>query len=201
MLKTLSDILPKEVLLAGVAYGAIAYFVAAPELAARVARADYIPACMAEHRDAALSLARQQAEALSHTPADPKALLAEHQLRILRDNPAMQELERSGLATVLGLDTATDLAFAQIEAKKRAAEAVIAKGRTEIEQATRIRLEQSNDLCTCATEQAFEESRGAWAVFAGSLGLVRPEPVRTFGEKVDQHIIGGACSGAEGGAS
>ncbi len=201
MLKTLSDILPKEVLLAGVAYGAIAYFVAAPELAARVARADTIPACMATHRDAALSSAKVQAEALSHTPADPEALLAEHQLRILRDNPAMQELGRSGLGTLLGLDMATDLAFAQIEAKKQAAEAVIVKGRAEIERATHIRLEQSGGICTCATEQAFEDARGAWAVFAGTLGLVRPEPIRTFGEKVEQHIASGACLGAEGGAS
>lgn len=200
MLKTIADILPKEVLLAGGAYAAIAYFVAAPELAARVARADYIPVCMAEHRDKALSSAKEQAVMLSHTAADPEALLAEHQLRMLHDNPAMQELERNGLATLLGLDTATNLAFAQIAAKKQAAADLIEKQRAEIEQATRIRLEESSDLCTCATEQAFEDSRGAWAVFAGTLGLVRAEPIRTFGNKVRFHADG-ACVGAEGGAS
>lgn len=198
MPKNIADIVPKDVLLASIAYGAIAYFVAAPELAARVARADYIPACVAEHRDAALSSAKAKAETLSQTPADPEALLAEHQLRLLRENPAMQELERTGLGALLGIDMATDLAFAQIEAKKQAAAALIEKQRDEIERATRIRLDQSGDLCTCATEQAFEDARGAWAVFAGTLGLVRPDPIRRFGEKIDLHIAKGACIDTEG---
>ncbi len=200
MLKTIADIVPKELLLAGGAYAAIAYFVAAPELAARGARADYIPVCMAEHRDKALSSAKEQAAVLSHTAADPEALLAEHQLRMFRDNPAMQELGRNGLATLLGLDVVTDLAFAQIAAKKQAAADLIEKQRAEIEQATRIRLEESSDLCTCATEQAFENSRGAWAVFAGTLGLVRPEPIRTFSNKVSFHA-NGDCIAGKGGAS
>lgn len=201
MLKNIADIIPKELLLAGVAYGALSYFVAGPELFARVARADYIPVCMAEHRDRALSSAKEQAKELSHPRADPEALVAEHQLRVFKNNPAMQELERSGLATLLGLDMAIDLAFAQIEAKRQAALAVIERQRAEIERATRLRLDQSGNLCICAAEQAFDDARAAWAVFAGTFGLVRPEPVRSVKEVIEAKLANDDCIAGKGGAS
>lgn len=47
MFGNLTDVVPKELAVSLIAYAALSYFVTGPEIAARVAKADFLPSCEA----------------------------------------------------------------------------------------------------------------------------------------------------------
>ncbi|PWE55004.1 hypothetical protein DEM27_16235 [Metarhizobium album] len=61
MLNHLSDIAPKAAVAAAVLWAGANYLVIGPEVAARVVRADHMPACEARHNEWALQAAQDKA--------------------------------------------------------------------------------------------------------------------------------------------
>lgn len=55
-------------------------------------------------------------------------------------------------------------------------------------------------MCGCVADLAIGETRAEWAVFSGTLSLVRMAPLATFDEKMAQINGQGRCLLAKAGA-
>lgn len=194
MLNQLSDIAPRAALAAAAAWGVMHYFVIGPETAERIVRADFVPVCEANFRDRTIKAAQQRIATLPKPALDPVNEAATDQLRSLRNAPWMGDLNRMGLGGLLGIDTAMDMAGAQIEAKRRVAEDAYRRVVDQIEAATATELGKAGSVCGCVADAAIADTRARWAVFSGTLGLIRPAPLRAFDEKMMQVQASGVCA-------
>ncbi|WP_165823459.1 hypothetical protein [Metarhizobium album] len=47
-------------------------------------------------------------------------------------------------------------------------------------------------------DAAIAETRTEWAIFSGTLGMIRPAPVKAFDDRMRQTYAAGLCTGKEG---
>lgn len=199
-----TEILPKAFVAAGVMWGAANYFVVGPVLAARIVRADHVPACEANFREMAAKAGEKRAKTLTLPSLDPAQEFAADQARRVLDSPAMEQLRilSGGMAEQFGVDFdgAARIALQRIEAGKRAAQKTYDDALAAIKAETASNLANAGSVCGCVGDAAIEESRTEWAIFSGTLSLVRLAPLDRFDEKMAQVQGAGMCKAGKAGA-
>lgn len=199
MLKEFADIAPKAALAAALLWGGTNYLLIGPEVAARVARADYLPACEANF---ASMVARAEQERIHAVPAPQihsQQDMAAAQYNALQASPFMQQLRQlSGGGDPFGFNRAADAALGQLAQQKQAAQEAYESAVARIKEQTATDLARSGTVCGCVADAAIDEARTEWAVFSGTLGLIRPAAVREFDARLSQAFAAGHCTG-EGG--
>lgn len=201
MLSIFSDIAPKSAVAAVIAWAGANYFIIGPEVASRVARADFVPLCEAGFRDLAAMAGEDRAKALPRPSIDPAQEYAAAQVRRLQDNPFMQQLRGmgGGLGDLFGIDAAADHALNQMERGRQAARNAYDAALSRIREETATSLAKAGEVCGCAADAAIADTRTEWAIYSGTLTLIAPAPVKAFDEKMAQASRAG-CEAAKAGA-
>jgi len=194
MLKDFADIAPKAVLAAALLWGGSHYLLIGPDVAARIARADYLPACEQNYQAMVARAADARTRAVLQPQTHIEQDMAAAQLDALRSSPFMQQLGVfGGSGDILGLGQMSDMAMSQLHAQKQMARDAYDATVAKIKAQTATDLAQSGTICGCVADAAIEESRTEWAIFSGTLGLIRPAPVRDFDDQMMQVFEAGSC--------
>ena len=205
MLKEFSDIAPKA-LLAGIAvWGIINYAVIGPEVAARVVKADLIPACETNIKALIAKASEAKLNAVKKPALNANDEFAMRRLDALRSNPLMNQLRtmgggRSGLGGIFDLNGMADAASEQYHAARQAATDAYRNALEAVKRETATELGKAGDLCGCLADAAISDTRTDWAIFSGTLGLVKPAPLKTFDAKMADKHRAGACTSMKSGA-
>lgn len=184
----LGDILPKSLATSFVAWGAISYFFAGPEVAARVAQVDHLPVCQANYTQLVHKAA--EAEKRDIPAPDAQADMGLSSAEVFLNSPFMREL-----SNVTGMGDMMNGPLRQARAQQRAAREAYERRVAEIEASTRRKLANSDGFCGCVADAAIDKSRSDWALFAGSLGLFSSSKVENFREAMTNHENVSACMG------
>jgi hypothetical protein len=197
-----TDVLPKHVLAALLLWGIAHYFLIGPELAARVVRADYQPICESDFKKIALAAGDDRVRALELPGLDPAKEMALEQLRAFQTNPMMRQLRQmSGeLGDVFGVDAAANAAIRQYEKAKARAERLYEEQLARLTTESASRLGEAGSVCGCVADATIDETRRDWAVFSGTLGLIRTMPLEAFDQRMAQVMRAGACGAGKAGA-
>ncbi len=189
----LSGIVPKAVVPTAAAWALANYFLIGPEVAARVVRVDHLPAC--EVNITAMTLAAAQDRAASITPPDfdPGKDIAAEQLRRLRDNPLMRELMEMG---GLGAGEASGRLLEEYERHKDAAREAYDHTLARVQAETAASLAEAGSVCGCLADAAISNTRTEWSIFTGTLGFVRPSPLRDVDRRMADAFSQGRCQTA-----
>lgn len=195
MLSILTDTLPKPVLAGAALWAGVSYFATGPEFAARIARADYMPACTANIHAAARQAGEQRARAVPMPGLDPMDEYAAAQVRRLQNNPLMDHLRAmsGGRGDLFGINDAANAALERLEQARRQAKEAYESSLARIRQETATHLARAGDVCGCIADAAIAETRTEWAIYAGTLTLIEPRPIEAFDEKMAQVQGAGAC--------
>lgn len=185
------DILPKAAVPAVMATSLFAYFVAGPEIGSRIARADYLPACQGEVAAMIAAGAGERSSTLDAPAADDgkadaadqlRALLASPVYETMRQNPITRPVVEALKAKLRGFEGARDAARKAKEAARR-----------QVDAWTATNLARTGSVCGCMADRAIAEARTDWAIFAGTLGLVRTARIGEFGETMRRSDPDGIC--------
>lgn len=185
------DILPKAAVPAVAATALFAYYAAGPEIGARVAEVDFRPACEREvgasvvaerNRQAAASPAPDDGDEGDDDMAALRALLASPLYQAMRGNPLTQ--------TMVGVAEAK---LRRIEQARAAAHEAAKTARRQLDEWTTGSLARTGTVCGCLAVRAIAETRMDWALFAGTLGLVRSARIERFGETMRESDPEGTC--------
>ena len=196
MLKDFADIAPKAALAAALLWGGSHYLFIAPDVAARVARADYLPACEQNYRAMVARAGEARARSVPEPQVNTQQDMAAVQLDAMRSSPFMQQLGIfGGSADIFGLGQMTDAAMGQLQAQKQAARDAYDAAIAQINAQTASDLARSGTVCGCVADAAIDNARTEWAVYSGTLGLVRLAPVRDFDDRMMQAFEAGSCNG------
>jgi len=198
MLNNLSDIAPKAAIAAALLWGGASYLFIGPEVASRVARTDSLPVCEANFRDAATRMGKQLLSSLPEPALDAGKEMAVTQMRQFRSDPLMGELNRMGLGGLIGIDRAMNMVDAQYEQQKQAAVETYNRAADRIKQQTATALGAAGSVCGCLADAAIADTRTEWAIFAGTLGFIRPAPIKSFDARMAQLQQAGRCTGKAG---
>lgn len=201
MLKEFSDIAPKTAVAALLLWAGANYVLIGPEVAMRVARADHVPAC---ERDVSALIAKagsERAQSLPLPSFDAQGEFAMEQLEAFRNNPMMEQLRILGGGTDLfGMDGMANSAARQYHQTKQAAKDAYERGLARIKEETATELGKAGSVCGCLADAAIADTRTEWAIFSGSLGLIRPAPLKSFDARMADAHRAGSCSAVKGGA-
>jgi len=176
MFNQLSEIAPAGALIAAAAWGGISYFASGPELAQRVAKVEYLPACEQQVADATT---RSTQGAINQTQrvsgVERQAQQARQYVNSMRNQygqlwDAYDQLSGGALSQ----------AVRQAEALERQAQQARAQARQILEALRDATLDTTSDQCSCQVAAALNESRNDWAMFAGSFGLIEQDGVTGF---------------------
>lgn len=193
----LSDIAPKAVVAAVTLWAGASYFVIAPEVAARVVRADHMAACEASYRTLALKAAEKKLTDIPPPVPDAGREATARQLRAVLNNPLMGQLGKLNIPGVSSIDEMRRV-LADYEDSKKAAVAAYRASIEKLKADTATHLGQSGSVCGCIADEAVSETRTDWALFSGTFGLLRPASLRQFGQRMEKVASSGVCSGKAG---
>lgn len=202
MLSIFTDTLPKSVLAGGLLWAGVSYFGSGPELATRISRVDFVPACEANFKDMAMQAGEERQRSLTMPSLDPMQELAIAQAKRLADNPFMDQLRAlgGGRGDIFGIGETADAAVRQMQHAKRAAREAYERSLEAIRQQTATNLASAGDVCGCVADAAIADTRTEWAIYAGTLTLIEPAPVKAFGQRMAQMHRAGGCEVAKAGA-
>ncbi len=203
MLDLITNVAPKEVLAAAFAWGLTHYFLIGPEIATRVVAVDHLPICESGFTDNVLAEAEQRVGALELPGLDPAKEIALEQLRTLQTNPMMRELRQmsGGLSDVFGFDQAANAAIRQYEKAKAKAARLYEEELARLKAETASRLGEAGSVCGCVADAAIAETRSDWAIYSGTLGLMRTAPIEAFDQRMALALRAGGCGRRQGAAS
>lgn len=203
MLELITNVAPKEVLAAALAWGLAHYFLVGPEIAARVVAVDHLPICESGFKDVVLAEAEQKAGALELPGLDPAKEMALDQLRTFQTNPMLRELRHmsGGLSDMFGFDQAANAAIRQYEKVKAKAARLYEEELARLKAETASRLGEAGGVCGCVADAAIAETRSDWAIYSGTLGLMRTAPIDGFDQRMGLAMRSGACGARQAGAS
>jgi len=120
------------------------------------------------------------------------------QLRRLMESPLTRELNNlGGIGDLLGLGETTDRLLGDIDRGKQAAKDAYRNSLERLQAETATNLARSASVCGCLADAAISETRTEWAIFTGTVGLVRPSPITAFGRKMTDLHDAGRCSPAQ----
>ena len=195
-----SDIAPKALLASLTVWAGVNYVVIGPEVASRVARADFVPVCEGNFKAMVAAAGEERASQVRMPKLDA---VQEHllgQARDLYNSEWMDQLRiMSGGRDWFGLDRGAGIALEQIEETKRAAKAAYEAAQERIKQETATTLGKAGDVCGCVADAAIAETRTDWAIYSGTLTFITPASVKAFDQRMGQAFNAGAC-GLKGGA-
>lgn len=198
MLKDMAELAPRSLVIGAIGWALFAHFIVGPEIAVRVARADFVPACAASMRDTMVREAEAAARPAPEEASDGARRAALEQLRRLRASPFMQDLTRSGAGSLFGLGGMIEGTLAEAEHEARAAarirDAARDAARDLLRRKTADALDAAHSRCGCLADTVIRSSSTEWAIFAGSLGLVTPDVVSDLGRRMAERQRAGACA-------
>lgn len=191
------DVLPKAGLAGAILWAGANYFVVAPNLAARVTLADFVPACERNHETMALAAAKERTAELPPPSIDPVKQMAARSLRQMMNNPVMQALEQMGgeLGGVFPMREMADIAIAQQEQAAKAAKEAYDRSLERLKRETASRIGSAGTTCSCLAAAAVEDTRTEWAIWTGTLTLFRPAPLQNFDQRMAEAYTSGRCTG------
>lgn len=195
-----SDIAPKALLASLTVWAGANYVVIGPEVASRVARADFVPVCEGNFKTIIAAAGEERASQVRMPQLDPMQELALRKARELYNSETMDKLRIiTGGKDVLGIDEGARLALQQIEDAKRAAKAAYEATQARIKAETATTLGKAGDMCGCVADAAIADTRTDWAIYSGTLTFITPAAVKAFDQRMGQAFNAGAC-GLKGGA-
>lgn len=193
MLKETSELAPRAIIFGALIWGSLSYFVAGPEIASRVAETDFLPACQVTVGKRVERAMAEQAVAVTGSRPSGAADAYMRRLEAMRDSPIMQDAQTQQMMAVLGLDTMVDAGVEEYNARKEQAEAAYKASVAELEDAASTSLARTNGACGCAADFAIAETRTEWAVYVGTVGLIRPKRLDQFDAIIGQAVDRGEC--------
>lgn len=172
----LTEIAPAGALLAAVAWGAISYAVTGPELASRIAQADYFEGCQ-QSLSASFSenFNAPIAETQELTDLERRAQETRRYVGTLRNQYGAQ-WEVFDRLSGGQLSRASQMAD---EAERRARDARN-RARRALEQRRDAAIDSAPNQCACQVTAALNDSRTDWAIFAGTFGVIEQDGVASF---------------------
>lgn len=185
------DILPRAAVPAVMGTALFAYCFAGPEIGSRVAGADFLPTCQQDVAAFVAISAREQRAELEAAPADDGPAQAATALKVLLASPAY-EMMRRNLITQPMVEV-LEAKMHAYERGKATAKAAAEAARRQVDERTATRLARTGSVCGCMADRAIAETRTDWALFAGTLGLVRSTRITEFGETMRRSDPDGAC--------
>ncbi|TAA53901.1 hypothetical protein [Shinella sp. JR1-6] len=195
-----SDIAPKALLASLTVWAGANYVVIGPEVASRVARADYLPICEGNFKAMVAAAGEERASQVRMPKLDAMQEFAIGQARELYNSEWMDNLRAmSGGKDLFGFDKGARLALRQIEDAKRAAKAAYETAQARIKAETATTLGKAGDMCGCVADAAIADTRTDWAIYSGTLTFITPAGVKAFDQRMGQAFNAGAC-GLRGGA-
>ena len=195
-----SDIAPKALLASLTVWAGANYVVIGPEVAVRVARADYLPICEGNFKAMVAAAGEERASQVRMPKLDAMQEFAIGQARELYNSEWMDQLRiMSGGKDSFGIDKGARLVLQEIEDSKRAAKAAYEAAQERIRQETATTLGKAGDMCGCVADAAIADTRTDWAIYSGTLTFITPAAVKTFDQRMGQAFNAGAC-GLRGGA-
>lgn len=199
-----ADVLPRQFLASLLCWAVANYFLISPQMAARVARADFIPICEANFKDAVMQAQEDRTRALTLPSTDPAQEYALSQARRMLNSPMMDYLRGAsrGMGDMFGIDVdgAAEFAMSQAQAAKRAARDAYEHSKAAIERQTTISLASAGSVCGCVADKAIEETRTDWAIYTGTLTVIEPAPIAAFDQTMAQVFRTGSCGNLTGGS-
>lgn len=180
MLKALSEVAPTSVIIAAILWAGLAYFITAPEIATRVARADFIADCENGVASSAQAAAQQIIrDSGGNVATNDQAAQGMGQINDLLNNSYGDFASKYGTNPFDALTGgALSRAQRQLEGNAQAQRERVA---ATAKQARDTILATAPSQCSCQAKLAFLENRSDWALFTGTLGLIKPETVADFG--------------------
>ena len=180
MLKALSEVAPTSVLIALLLWAGISYFITAPEIATRVARADYMAGCENSVASSAQATAQKIIlESGGNIATNDQAAQGMGQINDMLNNSYGDFASKYGTNPFDAITGgALSRAQRQLEDNAQAQRERLA---ATAKQARDAILATAPTQCSCQAKLAFLENRTDWALFTGTFGLIEPEPVADFG--------------------
>lgn len=172
----LTEIAPAGALAAAVAWGAMSYAVTGPELASRIAQADYVEGCQQSlSANFSENFSAPIAETQQVTQMERQAQETRRYVNTLRNQYGAQweVFDRlSGGQLSRAVQAAEEAERRALEARNRA--------RRVLEQRRDAAIDSAPDQCACQITAALNDSRTDWAFYAGTFGIVEQEGVASF---------------------
>lgn len=176
MLNQISEIAPAAAVLGLVAWGGLSYFVTSEELADRVSRVHYVPACE-NTLEANITAKFQQAISKASRPSQGEqqySMGGNYMSNLFGAYPEHQQF----------LDMITGGAMTQSvqQLQRSARQARQAREQTveALKQRRADAIASAPDQCSCQVKAAFQENRNDWAIYAGTFGLIEQAGVTEF---------------------
>lgn len=181
MLKELSEIAPTSIFMALALWAGISYFVAAPEIAARVAHFDYIPRCEADIvAIAETDLDAKLSQYTSENAPREQAAQGLAQMNGLLNN-SFGDSNYSAYINRYGTNPFDALTGGALSRMQNSVAEKIRVQREEFENRAELEMQKvaatAPSQCACQAKLAFLENRTDWTLYTGSFGLVKPEAV------------------------
>ena len=198
MFKEISELVPASVALSALLWSGVSYFATGPEIASRTVRADHLPTCEAGYEDAVTREADRRRAAVPVPAIDPMQEGALDELRRFQGSPLGQSMRDHPLEQLFGFGRSFDLVERQFQEQRVRAEQAYRRAMERIEAEKATRLGAAGDHCGCIADSAIAETRTEWAIYAGSLGLLRQDRIRDFDAVMARTSARGDC-GAIGG--
>ena len=165
-----------------------AYFATAPEISTRMARADFIPACEKSIGVKAEAVAQKALLEFGGQNArnNQAAQGAAEMNRVL--NNSFGDSNYGNFIDQYGsnpFDILTGGALSR--AQRQLEDNANAQRQRAVARAQQVKaaiLASAPSQCSCQAKLAFIENRTDWALFTGTLGLIKPESVENFGKNM-----------------
>ena len=176
MMRELSEIAPISVVFAIAVWGLISFFITGPEMATRIAHADYVASCESSLIATVAANVREQERKIDQ-PTE-----AERQASATQDY--YNRMEQKFPDHVRFMDLMSGGGFSQTVEVGNQVAAQVKTTRQQAKEAIRERAaraaEEAPNQCACQVQAALGESRTEWALFAATLTLVEQENVSNF---------------------
>lgn len=193
MFAILAEVLPRAALATLLLHGGVSYLVVGPTLATRIVSVDFVPACERNHQRATLAAVEDQRRRIAAPSFDPPKEIAAELLRSFRNSAILRGLDPLG-GGLLG--KSADALLGQQERVTQAAREAYDNSVERLKRETATRLASAGTLCSCVADAAIAETRTEWAVYAGTISLVRLQPLQDFSRRMEQIQASGQCSTA-----
>lgn len=179
----ISEIAPAGAVIAAVAWGALSYGVTGPELATRIADADYMQGCEANLVTSIAASFEQELQAAVRPSASEQQGAAaspyiDQMYQQYGDQMAVLDAITGG-AYSAGLEVTRSAARDAKELREQAAAALLTRRESAVATAP--------DQCSCQVVATLNDTRTDWAIFAGTFGIIEQEGVASFPSMMRSH--------------
>ena len=175
-------------------WGGLNYIWLGGEVGTRIVRAENLGACRAEVEH---DVERRTSEAIHSVPKPDVNHAAEAEARRLKNlmNSPLGRIvmkdERWGLLP--GMAHPEEI-LRQLEQRKQQAKRAYDSSIARIKAASKQAISGADDICGCLGTEAVDSTRSEWAIYSGSLGMVRDPKIKNMNAVMRRLRIDGACT-------